>query len=201
MQGSLSNFAGGVLILILKPFKVGDYISAGGLEGTVSKIDLFYTTLITLDNRLNIIPNGSLSNASLTNLTAFDTRRVDFLFGISYTSDISKAKQVIEECASEHELVIKDKKIFAYVANLDASQVTLRFHSIRLLYMKPERSRRTIDKEGLLTEEKLLNSRRFMIRKTGRTLKAGVLPVFLLSFPLQKQFMKIFMSQRQDTSH
>lgn len=125
LQGSLSNFAGGVLILILKPFKVGDYISASGLEGTVSKIDLFYTTLITLDNRLNIIPNGSLSNASLTNLTAFDTRRVDFLFGISYTSDISKAKQVIEECASEHELVIKDKKIFAYVANLDASQVTI----------------------------------------------------------------------------
>ena len=72
LQGSLSNFAGGVLILILKPFKVGDYIAAGGLEGTVSKIDLFYTTLVTLDNKMNVVPNGTLSNASLTNYTAFD---------------------------------------------------------------------------------------------------------------------------------
>lgn len=125
LQGSLSNFAGGVLILILKPFKVGDYITSGGLEGTVSKIDLFYTTLITLDNKMNVIPNGSLSNASLTNVTAFDTRRVDFAFGISYHSDIAKAKKVIGDCAAEHALVLKDKEIFTFVANLEASQVTI----------------------------------------------------------------------------
>ena len=125
LQGSLSNFAGGILILILKPFKVGDYICTGGLEGTVSKIDLFYTTLITLDNKLNSIPNGTLSNASLTNVTAFDTRRVDFEFGISYNSDISKAKDILIRCASEHNMVMKEKEIFAFVSNLAASQVTL----------------------------------------------------------------------------
>lgn len=125
LQGSLSNFAGGVLILILKPFKVGDYIAAGGYEGTVSKIDLFYTALITLDNKLNIVPNGTLSNASLINFSAFETRRVDFEFGISYSSDISKAKEVITRCASEHQLVLKDKEIFAFVSNLEASQVTI----------------------------------------------------------------------------
>lgn len=127
LQGSLSNFAGGVLILILKPFKVGDYIitSTDGLEGTVQKIDLFYTALITTDNKLNVIPNGTLSNASLTNVTAFDTRRVDFEFGISYDSDINLAKSIMEECARANDKVLQDKEIFPFVSNLDASQVTL----------------------------------------------------------------------------
>lgn len=127
LQGSLSNFAGGVLILILKPFKVGDYIitSTDGLEGTVQKIDLFYTTLITTDNKMNVIPNGTLSNASLTNVTAFDTRRVDFEFGISYDSDINLAKNIMEECARANDKVLQDKEIFSFVSNLDASQVTL----------------------------------------------------------------------------
>ena len=127
IQGSLSNFAGGVLILILKPFAVGDYIieSGSGKEGTVYKIDLFYTTLITLDNKKTVIPNGNLSNTSLTNVTAFDTRRVDFEIGISYDSDIKKAREILEETAKKNDLVIKDKEIFSYVANLDASQVTL----------------------------------------------------------------------------
>lgn len=127
IQGSLSNFAGGVLILILKPFAVGDYIieSGSGKEGTVYKIDLFYTTLITPDNKKTVIPNGNLSNTSLTNVTAFDTRRVDFEIGISYDADIKKAREIIEETAKKNDLVIKDKEIFSYVANLDASQVTL----------------------------------------------------------------------------
>ena len=127
IQGSLSNFAGGVLILILKPFVVGDYIieSSSGKEGTVYKIDLFYTTLITLDNKKTVIPNGNLSNTSLTNITAFDTRRVDFEIGISYDSDIKKAREILEETAKKNDLVIKDKEIFSYVDNLDASQVTL----------------------------------------------------------------------------
>lgn len=127
IQGSLSNFAGGVLILILKPFAVGDYIieSGSGKEGTVYKIDLFYTTLITPDNKKTVIPNGNLSNTSLTNVTAFDTRRVDFEIGISYDSDIKKAKEILEEIAKKNDLVIKDKEIFSYVANLEASQITL----------------------------------------------------------------------------
>lgn len=127
LQGSLSNFAGGVLILVLKPFKVGDYIiaSAGGLEGTVTKIDLFYTTLVTGDNRMNVIPNGTLSNASITNVTAFDKRRVDFAIGVSYGADISEAKRIIESCAKTHELVLKNEDIFTFVSSLDASQVTI----------------------------------------------------------------------------
>lgn len=127
LQGSLSNFAGGVLILLLKPFKVGDYIVelGGGIEGTVSKIDLFYTTLITPDNKMTVIPNGTLSNSSLTNVTAFDTRRVDFEIGISYSADITKAKQIIETIAKDNDLVLKNREIFVFVANLDSSQVTL----------------------------------------------------------------------------
>lgn len=127
LQGSLSNFAGGVLILLLKPFKAGDYIieHSGGKEGTVSKIDLFYTTLITIDNKITVIPNGILSNSSITNVTALDTRRVDFQIGISYSSDISKAKEVMEAAAKENELVLKDKEIFVFVSDLDSSQVTM----------------------------------------------------------------------------
>ena len=127
LQGSLSNFAGGVLILMLKPFKVGDYIvtEAAGMEGTVTKIDLFYTTLVTGDNKLNIIPNGTLSNASLTNVTAFEKRRVDFAIGISYDANISEAKRIIESCAKTHEMVLQNEEIFTFVSNLDASQVTI----------------------------------------------------------------------------
>lgn len=127
LQGSLANFAGGVLILLLKPFKVGDYImdSGSGKEGTVSKIDLFYTTLITPDNKMTVVPNGTLSNSSLTNVTAFDTRRVDFEVGISYDSDVSEAKHIIEEIATANPLVLKDKEIFAFISNLDSSQVTI----------------------------------------------------------------------------
>lgn len=98
LQGSLSNFAGGVLILILRPFRVGDYIveDTHGNEGTVTEIQLFYTKLLTVDNRTVILPNGNLSNCSLTNLTQQDKRRVDIKVGISYDADIRYAKDVIE---------------------------------------------------------------------------------------------------------
>lgn len=127
LQGSLSNFAGGVLILLLKPFKVGDYIieDGKGKEGTVQKIDLFYTTLITPDNKMTVVPNGNLSNSSLTNLTAFDTRRIDLEVGISYESDIEKARELITNLAQKDEKILKDREILVYVGNLDSSQVTL----------------------------------------------------------------------------
>ena len=95
------------------------------MEGTVTKIDLFYTTLVTGDNKLNIIPNGTLSNASLTNVTAFEKRRVDFAIGISYDANISEAKRIIESCAKTHEMVLQNEEIFTFVSNLDASQVTI----------------------------------------------------------------------------
>lgn len=127
LQGSLSNFAGGVLLLIVKPFKVGDYIVDGksGKEGTVTKIDIFYTNIVTVDNKKIVIPNGDLANSTLVNVTAYDKRRVDFEVGISYNSDISLAKRVIERVASDYELVLKDEEIFVFVSNLDASQVTM----------------------------------------------------------------------------
>ena len=127
LQGSLTNFAGGILILLVKPFKVGDYIVYGatGQEGVVSKIDIFYTNLITADNRKIVIPNGSVANSTLVNVTAYDKRRVDFEVGISYTADITKAKQIITEVATAYPLVMKNEEIFVFVSNLDASQVTL----------------------------------------------------------------------------
>lgn len=127
LQGSLSNFAGGILILMLKPFVVGDYIIDGGSgkEGTVSRIDLFYTHLVTADNKQVVIPNGVLANSNLTNITAFDKRRVDIFVGISYTSDIKKAKQILESLAANHEKVMKAQEISVFVYSLDESQVTM----------------------------------------------------------------------------
>lgn len=127
LQGSLSNFAGGILILLLKPFVVGDYIIDGGSgkEGKVSRIDLFYTHLITPDNKMVVIPNGTLANSNLTNLTTFDKRRVDILVGISYSSDIKKTKELLEEIADKCQYVLKDEKVAVFVNSLDSSQVTL----------------------------------------------------------------------------
>ena len=127
LQGSLSNFAGGVLILALKPFKVGDYIvdNGTGCEGKVDRIDLFYTKIITGDNRAVFIPNGSLSNSAITNNTEFDIRRVDIEFGISYAADIDKAKEIIKNIAQNDEGAFKGKDVMVFVSSLDASQVTL----------------------------------------------------------------------------
>lgn len=127
LQGSLSNFAGGILILILKPFVVGDYIIDGGSskEGKVQRIDLFYTHLVTVDNKMIVIPNGELANSNITNLTTFDKRRIDLYIGIGYASDINKAKQILEKIANSHELVLKDSEIFVFVSSLDESQVTM----------------------------------------------------------------------------
>lgn len=108
LQGSLSNFAGGVLILLLKPFKVGDYIESSSHSGTVEEIQVFYTILMTPDNKKVIIPNGDLSNSSVINYSAKPTRRVDFEFGVSYEDDIYKVKEVLNKIADEHPLVFKD---------------------------------------------------------------------------------------------
>lgn len=127
LQGSLSNFAGGVLILLLKPFKVGDYIvdSGSGAEGKVDRIDLFYTKIITGDNRAVFVPNGTLSNTTITNNTEFGTRRVDFVFGIAYESDIDKAKAIIYDIAKSDEKALLNQDISVFVSSLDASQVSI----------------------------------------------------------------------------
>lgn len=127
LQGSLSNFAGGILILMIKPFVVGDYIIDGGtkVEGTVTRIDLFYTNLITVDNKKVVIPNGTLANSNITNLTAYDKRRIDLRVGIGYSSDIKKAKELLEKLAGEHKKILSDEEIGAFVYSLDESQITL----------------------------------------------------------------------------
>jgi small conductance mechanosensitive channel len=127
LQGSFSNFAGGILILLLKPFKVGDYIVDGssGKEGTVQKIDLFYTMLVTVDNKLITIPNGNLSNTHITNASAFDTRRVDLTIGINYDNDTGKAKEILRRLGENDPARLKEKPVDVYIKDLAASEVTL----------------------------------------------------------------------------
>ena len=120
LQGSLSNFAGGVLILLLKPFVVGDYIieNTDKQEGTVSEITIFYTKLLTPDNKAIMIPNGALSNSSITNVTAMKNRRLDLLFGVAYDSDIPKVKTIMEKVMKEDESVLKDEEMSVFVSDL-----------------------------------------------------------------------------------
>lgn len=127
LQGSLSNFAGGVLILILKPFVVGDYIieDSHGNEGTVKEIQLFYTKLSTIDNKTVIVPNGTLANSSMTNVTARAERQLDILITISYQSDLQKAKQVIAEVLHNSEAVLQEEEQQVFVSNLAAHGVEI----------------------------------------------------------------------------
>ncbi len=126
LQGSLSNFAGGVLILLIKPFKVGDFIEAQGYSGSVKKIEIFNTTLTTGDNKTIIIPNGDLSNGSIVNYSTQDTRRVDFVFGIGYDDDIKKTKAVLEKIVKEESRVLKDKDVLIAIGELADSSVNFR---------------------------------------------------------------------------
>lgn len=125
LQESLSNFAGGILILLMRPFKVGDYIVCDDGEGTVSMIGLVYTVLQTSDNKRTVIPNGSLSNSPLTNVTAQEKRRVDIRVGIGYSSDLKKAKEILEKIYREHPLIIQDDPIDVFVDELADSAVML----------------------------------------------------------------------------
>lgn len=127
LQGSLSNFAGGVLILILKPFVVGDYIieDAHGQEGTVKEIQIFYTKLSTLDNKTIVIPNGTLANTSLTNVTDKEFRLLDLKVDISYEADLKKAKTLMETLIKHDDSVLKEKDILVFVDCLGASSVVI----------------------------------------------------------------------------
>lgn len=126
VQGSLSNFAGGVLLLVLKPFAPGDYIKDGeGNEGTVESIDVFYTHLITPDHKIIVLPNGTLANGSITNYTMCKTRRVDIPVGISYKEDIRTARKVLEQVLNEDAGVLKDQDRRIFVDALGDSSVLL----------------------------------------------------------------------------
>lgn len=136
LQGSLSNFAGGVLIILFKPFRVGDYITAQGHSGTVNEIQIFNTILKTVDNVTIIIPNGGLSNGSVTNYSKEAKRRVDFTFGIGYGDDIKKAKTILEGLAKKDKRIIDDPaKPFVFVSDLGDSSVNL---GMRVWVMKED---------------------------------------------------------------
>lgn len=125
MQNMLGNFAGGVIILLMKPFKVGDYIICGQEEGTVSVIGLVYTTLNTMDNKQIVLPNGNLANTSLTNVTAQEKRRLELKVGISYQSDLKKAKEILYGLFESHPLITKDQDLIVFVDQLGESSIII----------------------------------------------------------------------------
>lgn len=127
LQGSLSNFAGGVLILLLKPFVVGDYIieNTDKQEGFVTEITIFYTKLLTIDNKAIMIPNGTLSNSSVVNVTAMTKRRLDMRFNVAYDTDVKKAKEILERVVLGDSAVLKNEDKNVFVAELAESYMVM----------------------------------------------------------------------------
>ena len=125
LQGSLANVAGGILLMLLRPFGVHDYIVSDGYEGTVQSIGLAYTTIITVDNKKITIPNGQISNSTVVNVTAQEKRRVDLVVGIGYSSDMTKAKELIRRVSENHPLVLAEDGITVYVNELADSAVMI----------------------------------------------------------------------------
>ena len=125
LQGSLSNFAGGVIILIMRPFQIGDYIESSSHSGTVEKIELFYTHLITPDNKAIMIPNGALSNSTIVNYSSKDTRRVDLVFGVGYEDDILHVKRVLSNIIDSCDLILKNPEPFINICEHGDSSVNI----------------------------------------------------------------------------
>src|SRR5690554_1088666 len=156
LQGSLANFAGGVLILFLRPFRAGDYIEAQGTAGTVESILIFHTVLRTADNKTIILPNGSLSNGSITNYSTKPTRRVDINVGISYDDDIKQARAILLSLAAADERVLKDPAAVVYMTSLGESTVNM---SLRMwtksgdfwgvFFDVQEQTKEAFDREGI----------------------------------------------------
>jgi small conductance mechanosensitive channel len=156
LQGGLSNFAGGFLILLFQPFRIGDYIVTQGEEGTVKKIEILYTTLSTPDNRRVIVPNGNLANNIIVNATDADKRRLDIRIGISYEDNIQTAKAVLERLIAESEDVLREEEHHVFVAELGESSVIMglrcwvptdRYHPA--IWRFNERIKEAFDRAGL----------------------------------------------------
>ncbi|WP_323597125.1 mechanosensitive ion channel family protein [Aliarcobacter butzleri] len=125
LKDSLGNFASGVMIVIFKPFKVGDSVVAGGVTGTVTEVTIFNTVFLTADNQKIIVPNSSITGGSITNVNANDTRRVDIIVGISYEDNIKHAKEVLANIINENSKVLKDKSVGINVTELADSSVNI----------------------------------------------------------------------------
>ncbi len=156
LSGTLQNFSGGALILLFKPFKVGDYIEAQGYAGTVKEIQIFNTILKTPDNKTIIIPNGGLSTGSMVNYSAEELRRVDFKFGIGYGDDIDKAKRILKEITEKHELILNEPETFIALSELGDSSVNFVVRAWvktpdywKVYFEITETVKKTFDKEGI----------------------------------------------------
>ena len=125
LSGNLSNFAGGLIILLLKPFRVGDYIEAQGFAGTVSEILIFNTVLKTVDNKVIFLPNGALSSGSIINYSREEKRRVDFTVSVEYGQDVDEAKKVLQEIFAKDSRILKEPAPFVALASMAASSVDL----------------------------------------------------------------------------
>ncbi len=123
LQGSLQNFASGVMLIVFRPFKTGDFIDAGGVSGTVEKISIFSTLMRTGDNREIIVPNGSIYGGTITNFSACDTRRIDMVFGIGYDDDLKKAQDILRELVNSDDRILKDPEALIAVSELADSSV------------------------------------------------------------------------------
>ena len=123
LQSSLSNFASGVMIIFFKPFKVGDFIEAGGISGVVEGIQIFSTQMRTGDNKSIIVPNSNITGSNITNYSAKDSRRVDLIFGIGYDDDLKKAKQVLQDLLEKDDRILKDPAPLVAVSELGDSSV------------------------------------------------------------------------------
>jgi small conductance mechanosensitive channel len=123
LKDSLGNFASGVMIIMFKPFKVGDVVTAAGVTGSVSEVGIFNSVFITPDNQKIIVPNGAITSGSITNINAYDTRRVDLIVGIGYEDDIKKTKEVLNNIVSSNEKILLDKGITIAVSELADSSV------------------------------------------------------------------------------
>ena len=125
LQGSLSNFASGVLLITLKPFKTGDFVEVAGIAGIVEEIHIFSTKFRTGDNKTVIVPNGSVTSSSITNYSTKPTRRIDLVIGVSYDADLAKTRELLHKIASSHDNVLKDQDVTVGVSELADSSVNL----------------------------------------------------------------------------
>jgi small conductance mechanosensitive channel len=156
LQGNLSNLASGIMLVALKPFKIGDFTEAGGVAGTITEIGIFYSTLKTVDNKKIMVPNSSITSSTITNFTAYPERRVDLKIGVSYDSDIEHVKRVIREVIDAHELVIADKPVMVRMGEMAASSInfTVRVWTYTenywdVFYDLNENIKNKLDKEGI----------------------------------------------------
>lgn len=155
-QGGLSNLAGGFLILVFQPFHVGDYIITQGVEGTVLKIEIMYTTLLTYDTRKVIVPNGTLADNVMVNVTAADRRKLEVKVSISYEDDLQKAKEVLEQLIRETPDVIQEEEHIVFVSELGENGIVLGLRCFvptekyyPVLWQMNERIKMDFDREGL----------------------------------------------------